>query len=183
MSERFDDLSRNLAGSTSRRGVLKMLGAAVAGATAATVLRPFQASGLLAACGAGTTPCGTSCCPAGVACVDPNTNRCGCAAGRASCGTHCCPNKGDFCAFTTPGGCDACCPKGTTGCDRFCCDAGVACARDGLGTKVCGCPAGTTPCISSANSTLRCCPAGEACPADPSGCPQAPTGNLNHCLP
>jgi hypothetical protein len=181
MTKRFDDLSRSLAGSTSRRGVLKLMGAAVVGGTAAAVLRPFHAGG--AVCGSGTTPCGTGCCPAGVACVDPATNKCGCPAGRAPCGSHCCPNKGDFCAFATPGGCDACCPRGTTGCDRFCCDAGVACVRDGLGNKVCGCAAGTTSCIDSGSGQLKCCPGGQACPADLSSCPATTGGTLNHCLP
>ncbi|MCU1451642.1 MAG: hypothetical protein JWP02_3812 [Acidimicrobiales bacterium] len=173
MNERFDHLSRTLAGSTSRRGALKMIGGALVGAAAATVLRPAQAH---AVCAAGESVCGPNCCPAGVACINPTAGTCGCPPGRAACGTHCCPNKGDFCAFTTPGGCDACCPKGTTPCGRFCCNAGSACLDRSRGT--CGCPPNTRVCGTDNPS---CCPPDAPCPTDLSTCTNA--GNLNHCLP
>ena len=72
MSERFEDISRQLAGTTSRRGVLKMFGAAAGAAVVANVLKPFRGSagavcggaGVVqpAPCAAGQTPCGPCCC-------------------------------------------------------------------------------------------------------------------------
>jgi hypothetical protein len=172
MNERFDRLSRTLAASTSRRGALKMIGASLAGAAAATVLRPTQGH---AVCAAGQSVCGPTCCSAGVACLDPTNGICGCPPGRASCGAGCCPNKGDFCAFIS-GPCAACCPKGTTPCGRACCPAGVACLS--ASTATCGCPPNTILCGEGPSAS--CCPAGQPCPTDRSTCLNA--GNLNHCL-
>jgi hypothetical protein len=172
MSRRFDDLSRTLAGPTSRRGALKLMGAAAAAATAGVVLRPFQAQ---ASCTAGTTPCGTTCCPGGVACRDFKNSICGCSPGFAACGTTCCQNQGDFCAFIG-GKCAACCPAGTTPCGRACCASGSACVN--RSTATCGCPAGTIACGTGPGRA--CCPAGAPCPTDTSTCLAA--GALNHCI-
>ena len=174
MNERFDRLSRTLGASTSRRGVLKMMGAAVVGATATTVLRPFQAQ---ASCPAGTTTCGTNCCTAGVACRDFKNSICGCPSGINACGKKCCANPGDFCAFIS-GPCAACCPAGTTACGRACCASGSACQDRKFG--VCGCPAGTRPC-GEFGPLQACCPSDAPCPTDTSACRKA--SSLNHCLP
>jgi hypothetical protein len=116
MSERFDEFSRTAAArQVPRRHLLRMAGVALAGATAATLLKPFKAEASCtftcadgaAECGgfccakgescsqtAGacccpkrTTPCGEHCCSAGVACIDASQSICGCQAGTTPCGT------------------------------------------------------------------------------------------------
>src|SRR5207244_13127508 len=62
MSERFEQLARASASGVSRRGILKMVGASAAAATAATLLRPFRGSAGIV-CFNGFTPCGETCCP------------------------------------------------------------------------------------------------------------------------
>src|SRR5436309_1470854 len=57
LTERFDDLARAMAGSHPRRSVLKMMGAAFAGATAATIFKPFRSDA--AVCPAGAPTCGS----------------------------------------------------------------------------------------------------------------------------
>jgi hypothetical protein len=119
MSERFDELSRAMAGPQSRRGVLKLLGAAAAASVGAAVLKPFRGDAVCPAgtttcgssccrgacsytsggsgccCDPGTTPCGFDCCKAGIACFDRSRGVCGCPAGYRSCvsGSNltCCP--------------------------------------------------------------------------------------------
>src|SRR6266480_1730633 len=100
MSDQFDELSRAMAGSTSRRGALKLLGAAaIAGATA-VIFKPFGAGAVT--CAADVTPCGTGCCPATKqTCSDPATQCC-CPSGTTPCGPRCC-NKGIACQDATRG--------------------------------------------------------------------------------
>jgi hypothetical protein len=155
MSERFDRLSRTMASDIPRRRLLKMAGVAFAGATAATVLRPFKAK---AACC--TVPCGSTCCDPSQVCVDPNRSLCGCASGAGKCGGLCC-DAGETCSDPNL---SCCCPGGTTPCGTNCCNSGVACVDRSRG--ICGCPSGTTRCGSASN--LTCCPAGQSCGS--SGC-------------
>jgi hypothetical protein len=196
MSEHFEEMSRALARGSSRRSVLKMMGVAVATATAATVLRPFRSDALCetgspvcgetccqpnqvcanastgqCACQAGLTPCGEGCCPKGLICADANTARCGCDPSiRTFCGNGCC-NKTDTCSDPAT---VTCCCKGDTPCGTSCCKSGVACIDVARG--LCGCSKGLTPCGSGAS--LRCCPKGTACPSnlESSGCGLATTG-------
>jgi hypothetical protein len=156
MSERFDKLTEDLAHTTSRRGVLKMFGAATAAAAAATVLKPFRAQG---ACASGQTPCGDTCCDAGVACLNAANGTCGCAAGTVKCGTQ--PSGQPSCCKGTCSdpATNCCCPSGQTPCGPACCASGVACIDKTKGT--CGCPSGYTSCGTAANRT--CCAAGKAC--------------------
>lgn len=153
MTQRFDELSRAMAGSTSRRSMLKLFGVAAVSATAATVLKPFRAD---ATCTAGQTPCGTGCCPAGLSCLKPSTVTCGCPAGQVKCGSGasaCCTGT---CSDPAT---NCCCAAGTTPCGSSCCKGGVACIDRTNG--LCGCPSGYASCGTAANRT--CCPAGKAC--------------------
>src|SRR5213593_4018248 len=100
MGERFEDLTREFASQpTSRRAILKILGAALGAVGAATVLRPWRGEAVTCAgpttigaspCAAGTTPCGPCCCNKGVACLHPTNGVCGCPAGTTPCGDACC---------------------------------------------------------------------------------------------
>src|SRR4051812_40605979 len=148
-----------------------MVGGAVVGATAATVLKPFRAHGQTecppnkvecsagCCCKAGLTPCGDNCCPSGLICANAATGRCGCDPSiRTFCGQGCC-NKTDTCSDPAT---VTCCCKGDTPCGTSCCKPGVACINKAQG--LCGCPTGTTPCGSGVN--LRCCPAGKPCTSE-----------------
>ncbi|MBV9412970.1 MAG: hypothetical protein JO148_15365 [Acidimicrobiia bacterium] len=123
--ERFDDLTRAMARPHSRRSVLKAVGVAAAGATAATLLKPFR--GQAAVCPAGVATCGSGCCQKGESCSDPSTGCC-CPAGTTPCGQTCC-SKGIACVDSGSGVCG--CPAGTTSCgsagNLTCCNKGKAC--------------------------------------------------------
>ena len=199
MGEHFEEMSRALARGTSRRNVLKMMGTAVAAATAASVLRPFRADAQIdcetgltpcgeqtccppnhtcanpstgqCQCKAGLTPCGDNCCPSGLVCADANTGRCGCNPSIMTfCGNGCC-NKTDTCSDPAT---VTCCCKGQTPCGTSCCNPGVTCLSVAGG--ICGCPKRTTPCGTGAS--MICCPAGTACSGNPEqpGCYPATTG-------
>jgi hypothetical protein len=170
---RFDELSRAMARGMPRRKVLKMALTGLAGGAVAAVLGPGRAAHAIA-CISGTVPCGTTCCPPSLVCLDPTTETCGCPPGGATCGQFCCL-RGESCSDPRA---SCCCPKGSTPCGGSCCAAGVACID--IANGICGCQPKTTPCGSGAS--LTCCPAGTACPADPSGCPSA-SGNYvkGHC--
>jgi hypothetical protein len=124
MADSFDELSRAMASPRSRRGVMKMMMTAAAGATAAAVLRPFRAE---AVCPAGAPVCGSGCCQARESCSDPSTVCC-CPSGTTPCGKSCCRN-GVACVDRARGICG--CPPGTTPCGNAtnlnCCAAGKAC--------------------------------------------------------
>ncbi|MCU1451088.1 MAG: hypothetical protein JWP02_3258 [Acidimicrobiales bacterium] len=156
MDERFDDLSRGMADSMPRRGVLKMVGAAVAAAAAATVLKPFRGDAITTSCPAGTSLCGNTCCKG--TCSQAATSCC-CDAGQTPCGPGCCA-KGVACLNQTTGLCG--CPAGTTPCgsgvNTTCCPAGAACSS--------GCPTPQT--FGPKSKTKTCCAAqGESCDAIP----------------
>jgi hypothetical protein len=114
-----------MAGSHPRRSVLKMMGAAFAGATAATIFKPFRSDA--AVCPAGAPTCGSGCCLKGETCSDPASGCC-CPAGTTPCGTTCC-TKGIACYDSGRGVCG--CPSGLTPCgtaaNLTCCDKGKAC--------------------------------------------------------
>jgi hypothetical protein len=157
MSDRFEDLTRQFAGASTRRSLLKGLGVAVVGATAATVLKPFRAHGVTnTECQPGLAHCGDGCCPAGQQCINPSTGKCACGpANNVACGTGCCP-KGDTCSDKTSITC--CCP-GQTPCGTSCCVGGVACIDRANG--FCGCPPGTKACGKGEGT--RCCPSTTPC--------------------
>src|SRR4051812_19865002 len=167
MNERFDSLSRAMAGSMPRRGVLRFVGATVAAGAAAVVVRPFRADACVVVACPPEQSCGTICCDGGKVCGNPTTGTCVCPAGSQACGNGqvCCP-KGYTCS--DPAG-FCCCPAGATPCGSKCCAKGVACLD--RANSICGCQPRTTPCGNAAN--LTCCPAGAACSP---GC-QAPSGN------
>lgn len=158
MSERFDELTRQMAAPRSRRGALKIFGADVGGATVATFLKPSRAD---AACPPGETQCGTACCNG--TCTDPNTSCC-CAPGTTPCGSTCC-QKGIACADARSGTCG--CPAGQTPCgtgaNLTCCAAGTVCSPSNstcvpaatTGTAV-GCGCSTCGRYTCANSDLPC---------------------------
>jgi hypothetical protein len=150
VSERFEDISRQLAGTTSRRGVLKMFGMAAAGAVAASVFKPFRGeasvvcsgpgSAQAAPCLAGQTPCGSCCCTKGVACLDASTGKCGCPPKTTPCGDACC-NKGVACASVANSTCSGTgnvnsCNTGGPVCGDTCCPADQCCNSGVCGTCV-----------------------------------------------
>ena len=122
--DRFEEFTKELGGSPTRRGVLKGIGVAVMGGVAATVLKPFRAE---ASCPAGTLTCGTTCCQAGGACLSAECNCC-CGKSQAVCGNACCV-RGVACAYPENSICG--CPPGQLSCGSaeslFCCPAGTSC--------------------------------------------------------
>jgi hypothetical protein len=126
--EQFEDLTRKMARQTSRRGVLKGMGAAAAATVGAVLLKPFRGEGLTEGCPAGTSVCGNACCEAGAACTNPAKNCC-CAAGQTACGDACCI-AGVACASKAKSICG--CPSGRTPCGSAsnlkCCAKGTTCS-------------------------------------------------------
>ena len=159
MTDSFDELSRTLA-RPDRRGLFKMAAAAIGGAVALTVLKPFRA---VAAPSCPGVTCGSSCCQPGVVCLDASNGICGCLAGRKKCGQTCCSGTCSDAATS------CCCAAGQTPCGTTCCAGGTACIDRASGK--CGCPSGTTSCGNAANRT--CCPSGQSC-ANASSCPPPP---------
>jgi hypothetical protein len=161
----FDELSRKMAGSHSRRGVLKAMGAAVAAGVAGTVLKPFRGDATVG-CTAGQSVCGTACCEAGAACANASKNCC-CLKGQAVCGDACCI-KGVACFDRVNSICG--CPKGLTPCPTAngltCCNAGTACSPSNATCQpVASFSPSTTAstCCKSAGAT--CTSNGECCSA------------------
>jgi hypothetical protein len=144
MSERFDELSRAMGEPRSRRGVLKLFGAAAVAAVTTTVLKPFRADAVTCAgptsagaapCGPGTTPCGPCCCKAGIACQNSTTGVCGCPAGTTPCGNACC-KAGVACASAATATCNgpsAACLNGGVACGKGCCAPGKTCTNGSCG--------------------------------------------------
>ncbi|GEM_PF-2583424 len=167
MSERFDDLTRAVGASPSRRRVLKMFGAAAIGAVGAVVLRPFQGNAVT--CPAGSAICGQGCCPKGGSCTDAASSCC-CPKGTTPCGPSCC-QTGVACVDADRGLCG--CPAKTTPCGSgaglTCCAAGQACSpgcpnASSFGTAT-ACVSGL-PCIAPGASCAAgstCCGAGNSC--------------------
>ena len=157
--DRFEELTRKMGRATSRRSVLKGMGAAVAGGVAAAVMKPFRAD---AACPAGTSVCGTKCCPAGGACTN-KAKSCCCLAGQTPCNNACCA-KGVACADLANSICG--CPSGRTPCGQGatmkCCAKGTACS-----------PSNSTclPVTSFSTTVSTCCKsAGAGCSLNANCC-------------
>jgi len=171
MSQGFDQLARRMAEPTSRRGVLKALGAGAAGAVAATFLKPFRGDAVT--CPAGTAACGPGCCPPGGVCTDSVAGCC-CPAGSTPCGPSCC-SSGVACIDRARGLCG--CPAGTTQCTAGgavrCCKAGQTCSVS------CPTAAQNTPrtCTSS-----TCKPPGGSCNFGGDCCSGFCNGNTCACV-
>ena len=150
--DRFEEFTKELGGSPTRRGVLTGIGVAVVGGVAATVLKPFRAE---ASCPAGTLTCGTACCPAGAACNSAQRSCC-CGKSQAVCGQACCV-RGVACADRANSICG--CPSGRVPCTATgkltCCAAGTACSSTN----------GTCQPVASFNTTASTCCSlqGESC--------------------
>ncbi len=189
----FDDLTRAMATSMPRRGVLRVLAGTVAGTAglamgSTSVEAACSCQGKI--CPPGTT-CnerqGCACVPSGGGCTPSNPNFCNgvccqqgqsCVCGRccsAVCqavgGTLCCP-PGTFCA----GG--QCCPSAQMcggiafeGIGQFCCPTGTNCVT-AFGIPMC-CPTaqtcgpiccpGGTVCLGVFSGFPLCCPTGQLC--------------------
>lgn len=180
MSALFDDVSRIVAGSSSRMQAVKLVGGALGGAALAllgvgcspqgleTVLPSQHPMARDPRCPK-VRKCGTNCCTPTQFCCSVNGKRtccagpcCGsscCGSGQTCCGSQCCP-QGQVCC-----GGGTCCPAGTC-CGSKCCPTGQHCCT---GSGYC-CNSGQT-CCPGANRT-GCCPAGQACcpGANRSGC-------------
>jgi hypothetical protein len=176
MSERFDELSRHLANRTSRRGVLKLLGAGLGAGVAAAVLKPFRGdAGAVCGgstnvpCGAGTTPCGPCCCQAGIACVNASTGKCGCPAGTTACGSTCCAS-GESCVDPSQSLCQGSCATCTH--SGQICAKGCKCFRHFENHPISAffCSTGRTTGPRCVNSTA--CPSGYLCADEVDPCVQ-----------
>ena len=140
--ERFDELSKALATTISRRQALKL-----AGATALGGVLAMMGAGRASAQFGGPGRCrkvGAICRQHSECCdfyCDRVTGRCGCPPGSFLCpggpgrsGSRCvfCPPEATF----DPETCTCTCPAGTTQCEGFygveCCPAGVACCPGGF---------------------------------------------------
>ena len=114
MSFLFDDVSRAVGSSVSRRKMLGMVGGALGGAMLASLGLRASAFGAeppdSPRCKAGYTPCGNSCCPPSKVCV----NGICCPPGYTNC-------KGKCCGGTCYG--SLCCGKDATLCGGKCCHA------------------------------------------------------------
>ena len=167
---RFDQLTRELGTTASRRKAIRIMAGAVAtGGLSLIGLRPAGADDP-GRCRKIGVPCrrNTECCSGF---CDPATARCACPPR-----TNLCPKTG-LCISQCSGGtvfnpetceCDCppgtvvcvnsmgfrfCCPAGSTCCDFVCCPSGTACC----GTISMCCPTGTTCC------GFQCCPSGSTC--------------------
>jgi hypothetical protein len=130
MSERFDNLSKAMAGPMPRRRALRLMGASLAAGAAAVVVRPFRGDAV-GGCGVGEQTCGNFCCKKGTFCSTPSPgDECCCPKGSTPCGVRCCA-AGVACYNSAQGVCG--CRPGTTPCvarttsQVRCCAAGVAC--------------------------------------------------------
>src|SRR5947209_1792674 len=128
--QRFDDLSRRLAGATSRRGVLKVLVGAATGSLFAGLSRGAV--------------------EAAKRCKTPSDCRPGedCTQGQCRCQTNviCGPTGQDVCCpprSSCHGGQCVCGDAGYQACEHDCCPPQASC-----GQGECVCPAGSTSCIS-----------------------------------
>jgi hypothetical protein len=127
MSSLFDDVSRVIGSSVSRRKMLGMVGGAVGGAVFASLGLRAAAFGAQSPqtakkCPPDKTACGTNCCDPHQVCVDGEIC---CPPGHISCNGKCC---GGTC---TNG---LCCGKNYTYCGGVCCPDGIVCCNG----KCCG---------------------------------------------
>jgi hypothetical protein len=154
--QQFDQLSKSLATSVSRRQAMKVLGATAIGGVAAL----FGARGASAHHNARCKDIGDNCrsnaeccervcvdfhcvCPGGTV-LCPGTNEC----------LPACPGGRIF----NPDTCECECPPGTSPCGEFtCCTTNTSCCN-AQGFGFC-CPQGTTCCEVS----FQCCPPGTQC--------------------
>jgi hypothetical protein len=140
--QQFDDLTRRLSGSITRRGALKTaLVTAIGGIFGLS--RTQNAGASSSRCPSGTNLCNGQCVP-----NNPGT---------ISCNGVCCQKAGQVCA----GG--SCCPV-PLACGSVCCPPNQACFGN-----TCICPSGTSPCGSVPN--VVCCPTGQACVGAGNSCP------------
>jgi hypothetical protein len=115
MSFLFDDVSRVIGSSVSRRKMLGMVGGAVGGAMLASLGLRSTAFATVH-CEKGDTVCGKNCCPPSKVCM----NGICCPPSDTNCGGSCCPG-------TCYG--SLCCGKGATLCGGKCCAPGLVCCN------------------------------------------------------
>jgi len=143
MSSLFDDVSRVIGSSVSRRKMLGMVGSAVGGAVLASLGLRGAAFGAESPdsppCKAGYTPCGSICCPPSKVCV----NGICCPPGYTNCNGKCC---GGTCYGSL------CCGKNATLCGGKCCEPGLICCNG-----VC-CSVPGSVCFNN-----KCCASGIVC--------------------
>ena len=142
MSLLFDDVSRVIGSSVSRRKMLGMVGGAVGGAILASLglkATAFGDESPAKKCGPGLTPCGTNCCKSTQICADGIC----CAPSQINCNGKCCNG-------TCTNG--VCCGKNLTYCGGVCCAAGIICCNG----KCCNNP--TAVCFNG-----KCCGSGIVC--------------------
>lgn len=160
--QRFEALTRSLAGGMSRRGVVRGLAAGIAAAAAGL-------SGLGGAEARQRCRLYNEICRKHGDCCDfncgPKDNT-----GRRRCGF--CPNGGEVCG-------DECCGEGQACIDGACCDN--PCGGDGSDVICCG--AGETCNFEFFDEgvVVSCCPEGSSCPATESCCAETETCTTTGC--
>jgi hypothetical protein len=204
----FDELSRELAETTSRRAALRLLAAGTAGGLLSLV--GMRGAGARDCEGIGdrcrrNNQCCSGACRNG-RCCRPDGGRCRrnnqCCSGtctNGTCGapTGCAPGE-TLCAPGTD--CESCCPESTFccsdvdpfgNCTRQCCPAArPACCTSPTDRVFVVCCATDEVCSPCANGAVTCCPAGETCVECPGGtlrcCPPNQTcdfvGGTNVCV-
>jgi hypothetical protein len=190
MDNSFDELTRALAGATSRREALRRLGGFVGGALLASVgldggwaragagdpckaacrrCSPRTRDQCISVCRAcpGTTslcgPCGAVvCCSGGRVCYN---GRCVCPPGLTDCGGYCADLRND--------------PYNCGGCGRAC-SGGEVCDNG-----ACGCPSGLTDCggacVDLASDPNNCGGCGNVCSDPTPHCAGGTCGDPNNC--
>lgn len=180
---KFDEFTKALATSTSRRHALKAIGVTVGGILGlggvGTALAKCAGIGdscsqssqccigycnpstFTCACPSGTVPCGGTCvsnvCPDGQV-FNPSTCTCACPTGLTECGGTCTNTSSD------PNNCGSCgnhCPSTASCVNGQCCPNSQVCINS-TGTVTC-CPAGTT-CLSNGTCAHPCTTTTATCP-------------------
>jgi hypothetical protein len=189
----FDELSRALAKTTSRRGAVKLFGTAVVGGLVSLIgargasarlcrdigdncrsnaecCSRFCATGpFKCACPTGTEVCAGECLPLcpGQTVRDPVSCQCVCPPATTPCGSGLCCPQGQICV---QGQCRTACPQGTTPCgSTSCCNNQQVC-QNGVCLSMCPgvgfCPAPLTCCHINPGFPGTCCAPGQTCTVD-----------------
>jgi hypothetical protein len=156
----FDQLSKTLAQTTSRRQALKLF--ATAGVGGAFALVGARGAGAVGRCKQGGYKCRQSseCCSGF---CDPATSECACPSGSVECANGHCLSCGGL-RFPNATTCTCECISGTTPCGSFeCCASNVPCCEFGEQFAQCCSPPNTCRACPGAPGVSLCCPGNLQC--------------------